>query len=180
MWQDGNRAHAIQSACDGLTGTGYSCLRDHGNWSRIRQLGLPVVLVLSGAQTRYLLFRGFSKDGLLLGFGDNAVVATRDSVERHWLGEYIIAWPQAPDWPGEIRRGESGAAVDIVMQMAAFAEPAWRGGDSFDSGFESWVMAFQRRNGLDADGIIGPNTLIYLMAPTITQPRLIIAPEENS
>ncbi|NNK37725.1 MAG: peptidoglycan-binding protein, partial [Xanthomonadales bacterium] len=86
----------------------------------------------------------------------------------------------APDWPGEIRRGEAGAAVDIVMEMAAYAEPAWNGGGIFDSGFENWLRTFQQRHGLKADGIIGPNTLIYLMAPTIREPRLIVADEENS
>ncbi|MFC1696422.1 peptidoglycan-binding domain-containing protein, partial [Pseudomonadota bacterium] len=71
-------------------------------------------------------------------------------------------------------------AVDIVMEMAGFAEPAWDGGVVFDSDFESWLLNFQRRNGLNADGIVGPNTLIYLMAPTISQPRLILADEERS
>jgi murein L,D-transpeptidase YcbB/YkuD len=40
-------------------------------------------------------------------------------------------------------------------------------------------MSFQRRNGLDADGIIGPNTLIHLMAPTISDPRLVTDEEEG-
>ena len=80
----------------------------------------------------------------------------------------------------EIRRGEAGAAVDIVMEMAAYAEPAWNGGGIFDSGFENWLRTFQQHHGLKADGIIGPNTRIYLMAPTIREPRLIVADEENS
>jgi general secretion pathway protein A len=105
---------------------------------------------------------------------------SRDAVETKWLGEYMVTWPQAPDWPVQISRGETGAAVDIVMEMAEFADPSWNGGEAFDSGFESWLMTFQRRNGLKADGIVGPNTLIYLMAPTITQPRLILAAEKRS
>ena len=64
--------------------------------------------------------------------------------------------------------------------MAMRAEPAWQGGTSFDGGFESWLMAFQRRHGLKADGIVGPNTLIHLMAPTIDQPRLEIMAQEDS
>ena len=40
-------------------------------------------------------------------------------------------------------------------------------------------MDFQNRKGLDADGIIGPKTLIYLMAPTITEPRLLAGTEED-
>ena len=105
---------------------------------------------------------------------------SRDPVERKWLGEYIVIWPQAPDWPEQIRRGESGAAVEIVMEMAGIAEPAWKGNSVFDASFETWLLTFQRRHGLKADGIVGPNTLIYLMAPTIEQPRLMVASEERS
>ncbi|MGK2924982.1 MAG: AAA family ATPase [Lysobacterales bacterium] len=174
LWQDGGAAHAIQSACEGAVRTGFACARDHGSWSRIRQLGLPVLLVLSGEQPRLLVLRGFNDDTLLVGAGDPPMGVTRDAVEGRWLGEFLVAWPQAPDWPAEIRRGESGAAVDIVMEMAERAEPAWHGGAEFDAEFEGWLTAFQRRNSLKADGIIGPNTLIHLMAPTISEPRLLL------
>ena len=180
LWQDDASASAIVSACNGASGTGYACLRDQGNWSRIRKLGLPVLLILQDDSSRLLVLRGFSREGLLVGSGDDVIEVSRDAVEDQWLGEYIIAWPQAPDWPGQISRGESGAAVDIVMDMAGLAEPAWIGSGIFDANFESWLMTFQRQHGLKADGIVGPNTLIYLMAPTITQPRLIVAAEEKS
>ena len=180
LWQDGTNASAIVSACNGLSGTGYACLRDQGNWSRIRKLGLPVILVLQDESPKLMLLRGFSKDGLLVGAPDEVIEVSREAVEPRWLGEYIIAWPQAPDWPGQIGIGESGAAVDIVMDMAGLADPAWSGAGVFDTGFESWLMTFQRRNGLKADGIIGPITLIHLLAPTVTEPRLIMDAEEKS
>jgi general secretion pathway protein A len=180
LWGDADSAHAIRSACDGAARTGFACIRDHGNWSRIRQLGLPVLLVLHGENPRLLVLRGFGNGALLVGAGDQARSVTRDAVEAQWLGEYFVAWPQAPDWPAEIRRGESGAAVDIVMEMAELAEPAWGGGSEFDADFEGWLTTFQRRNGLKADGIIGPATLIHLMAPTITEPRLVQESGGNS
>lgn len=180
LWQDSGDANAIASACDGTSGTGYACLREQGNWLRIRNLGLPVILVIQDENPRLLLLRGFSDEGLLVGGGDGVIEVARTAVEKRWLGEYIVAWPQAADWPRQISRGESGAAVDIVMEMAEYADPSWSGGNVFDSGFESWLMAFQRRNGLDADGIVGPNTLIYLLAPTITRPRLILDSRERS
>lgn len=172
LWRNGDSAHAIRSACDGAMRTGFACIRDHGNWSRIRHLGLPVLLVLHADQPRLLMLRGFVGEMLLVGADDPARSVMRDAVEELWLGEYYVAWPQAPDWPAEIRLGESGAAVDIVLEMAELAEPAWSGSRAFDAEFEAWLREFQRRNGLKADGIIGPNTLIHLMAPTINEPRL--------
>jgi len=172
LWKADGSARAIQAACDGAPGTGFACIRDQGNWSRIRQLGLPVVLVLRPGESRLLLQGITAADVLVGGIGETLNVP-HETVEQSWLGEYYVVWPQAPDWPVEIRRGESGAAVDIVMEMANLAEPAWTGSGVFDEQFETWLMAFQRRNGLRADGIIGPKTLMYLVAPTIAEPRLM-------
>lgn len=180
LWQDGKNAHAIQAACDGQTRTGYACLRDQGSWARVQSLGLPVILILHDQGDRQVLLRGLRGGRLLLGTGTEPMVFSREALESKWWGEYIVAWPQAPDWPAQIMRGESGAAVDIVMQMAAQANPAWTGGGVFDAGFESWLVDFQRRHALVADGIIGPRTLLYLMAPTITEPRLTMAGAERS
>jgi general secretion pathway protein A len=180
LWQDQQSATAIASACDGNSGVGYACIREQGNWSRIRNLGLPVLLVLQGQSPGMLVLQGFTERALLVGSGEEIIEVSREAIESIWLGEYIVIWPQAPDWPVQIRRGESGAAVDIVMEMAEFAEPAWQGSGVFDAGFETWLLTFQRRHGLKPDGIVGPNTLIYLMAPTITQPRLMLAAEERS
>jgi len=160
--------------------TGYACLRERGSWARVQQLGLPVLLVLQGEESRYLLLRGMTQGGLLVGDQHSPLEVSRAAVENYWLGEFFVPWPQAPDWPGHIQRGETGAAVDIITEMAGFADPAWLGGSVFDENFESWLMAFQRRNGLKADGIVGPNTLLYLMAPTISEPRLIIAADQRS
>ena len=174
LWQSPGNAVAMQLACDGAVRTGYACLRESGSWSRIRQLGLPVILVLRSSGTQLLLLSGFEGDSALVGAGENSRRIARGDIEEIWLGEYLLAWPQAPDWPLEIHRGQSGEAVDIVMQMASLADPAWQGEGVFDGRFESWLKDFQRRHGLAADGIIGPNTLIHLMAPTINEPRLSV------
>jgi peptidoglycan hydrolase-like protein with peptidoglycan-binding domain len=180
LWGDADRAEAIRAACDGAPRTGFGCTRNAGSWARIRQLGLPVVLVMQDEQPRFVLLAGIRTGELLLGSAADRRAVLRDTVEAQWLGEYYVAWPQAPDWPVQIQRGETGPAVEIVMEMAALAQPGWSGGGVFDENFEAWLMAFQRRNGLVADGIVGPNTLIHLMAPTITEPRLVTEATENS
>jgi general secretion pathway protein A len=180
LWHDSDRANDMRSACAGVVATGYACLRESGSWARVQQLGLPVLLVLQGEESRYLLLRGMTPLGLLVGDEHAPMEVSRAAVDNRWLGEFIVPWPQAPDWPGQIQRGESGVAVNIITEMAGFADPAWLGGAVFDENFESWLKAFQRRNGLEADGIVGPNTLLYLMAPTISEPRLIITADQRS
>lgn len=180
LWQDSGGARDMEAACDGAPGRGYSCLRDYGSWARVMHLGLPVLLVLQGSEPRYLLLRGITENGLLIGDESDPLEVSREAVESRWLGEFILPWPQADDWPVEISRGETGSAVDIVLEMATFAQPPWNGGAEFDDQFENWLIAFQKRHGLKPDGIVGRVTLLYLMAPTITEPRLITATEENS
>ena len=179
LWQSPGEALAIQSACDGVPATGFACLQDSGSWARIRELGLPVLLVLRDGGTRLLPLTGFSGQDVVVGAPAAQRVVARSEIEETWWGDYLVAWPQAPDWPLDIRRGESGPAVDIVMQMASFATPPWDGAGAFDAAFEAWLLDFQRRRGLAPDGIIGPNTLLYLMAPTITEPRLALDNEEE-
>lgn len=177
LWDDADQADAIRSACNGDRRTGFACVHDEGNWSRIRRLGLPTLLVLQSDRTRYLLLRGVDDSEALVGVGEEARWLRRELVESHWLGRYLVSWPQAPDWPNAIQRGESGEAVEIVMDLAGQADIPWTGEARFDRAFESWLKDFQRRHGLEADGIVGPVTLLHLMAPTISSPRLVLSQE---
>jgi general secretion pathway protein A len=179
LWDDPSGAKSIQAACDGASRTGYACIFEQGNFARIKRLGFPVLLILRKNEPTNLLLRGATAEGLLVGSDKEPLLVAQSEIERLWLGDFIVVWPQADDWPLEIRRGESGDAVDIVMEMARLAEKPWQGSGLFDAGFEAWLMAFQRQQGLDPDGIVGPNTLLYLMAPTISKPRLILADREG-
>ena len=179
LWQRPDSAGAIQSACNGTPATGFACLRDSGSWTRIRQLGLPALLELPEEGGRLLPLTGLQGNEALVGSGSATRSVSRGLIEDRWFGDYILAWPQAPDWPSEIRQGDSGPAVGIVTQMAALANPPWTGGARFDEAFTAWVLDFQRRRGLETDGIIGPQTLVHLIASTITEPRLVVGSEEE-
>jgi hypothetical protein len=177
-WGRPEDAALIEASCRGREGLGYACLRDQGSLLRIRQLGLPVVLVLvpeqgAGAATPHLVLRGLAGDRLLVGAREDARVVSREAVEERWYGEFYVAWPQAVNWPREVARGDQGAAVERILELAGRAEPPYRGAAEFGPDFESWLQAFQARNGLTADGIVGPKTLLYLMRFSIDEPRLL-------
>ena len=101
------------------------------------------------------------------------MTVSRQALEGRWLGSYLVAWPQAPGWPPFIGRGNTGPAVTTVMEMATRVDVPYHGGQVFDSAFELWLKTFQRRNGLEADGIVGPNTLLHLMTGSIDEPQLL-------
>jgi len=173
-WNDMGPGVSIQAACDGDTSQGYACLRDQGSWSKIKRIGLPVVLVMQGATPSYLLLRGIDEERLLVGPPGQSLTVSKDSVDIDWLGTYFIVWPQAPGWPAEVRLGDSGAAVATIMDMAARVDVPYHNGQVFDAAFELWLKEFQIRNGLQADGIVGPNTLLHLMTTSIEEPSLLL------
>jgi general secretion pathway protein A len=173
LWREPGAAFAIQAACNGNDTLGYACLRDQGNWSKIAWLGLPVVLVLQEETPSYLLLQGVDADRLLVGTPELLTTVSRDSVDSRWLGAYLVVWPQAEGWPPFIGRGDKGPAVQTIMEMAALVDVPYHGDPVFDAAFELWLKSFQTRNGLEADGIVGRNTLLHLMTASIQEPKLL-------
>ena len=172
-WRQPGAAFAIQAACNGDDSLGYACLRDQGNWLKINRLGLPVVLVLQGGSSSYLLLQGVDGDRLLVGTAEQLRTVSRESVESSWLGTYLVVWPQAAGWPSIVGRGDTGPAVATIMEMASLVDVPYHGDRVFDAAFELWLRDFQARNGLKADGIVGRNTLLQLMTASIQEPKLL-------
>jgi general secretion pathway protein A len=173
LWDDKAAATAIQAACDGNGSLGYACVREQGSWSKIRRLNLPVVLQLEGDSRSNLLLLGMDTERLLVGDPSQPLTIARQAVDAVWLGSYLAAWPQAPDWPATVSRGDSGPAVKTIMEMAARVQLPYHGGQLFDAEFERWLKGFQLRNGLQVDGIVGRNTLLHLMTASIQEPHLL-------
>ena len=148
-------------------------MNDQGSWSKIRRLGLPVVLVLQGQSTSLLLLHGIDGNRLLVGEKGHLLTVSKESVEELWLGSYLVVWPQAPEWPPVVKRGDDGLAVSTIMEMASRVDVPYHGEQEFDAEFERWLKSYQIRNGLDADGIVGRKTLLYLMTASIDEPRIL-------
>ncbi|KAA9131846.1 AAA family ATPase [Marinihelvus fidelis] len=162
-------AALVQASCRGQEGLGYACVREQGTWSRILQIGLPVIIELEGNAATPVMLAGIDGDTLLTGSGERI---SRQALESRWFGSFLVAWPQASAWPRQVSAGDSGPVVDRLMAMAALADTPYRGAPGFGPEFEAWLRDFQRRHGLDVDGIVGPRTLLYLMRFSIEQPRL--------
>ncbi len=173
LWQHPGAAFSIQAACNADSSKGYACLSDQGSWSKIRHLGLPVVLVLQGQTQNFLLLQGIDGDRLLVGTADQLQTVSKESVELRWLGSYLVVWPQASEWPAVVQRDDNGPAVTTIIEMATRVDLPYHGEQRFGAAFERWLKSYQIRNGLDADGIVGRKTLLYLMTASIDDPQLL-------
>ena len=173
VWRHPGAAFSIQAACNGDNSRGYACLNDQGSWSKIRRLGLPVVLVLQGQIPTWLLLQGIDGDRVLIGAEGDLQTVSKESVELLWLGSYLVAWPQASEWPAVVKRGDDGSAVSTIMEMATRVDVPYHGEQTFGADFEGWLKSYQIRNGLESDGIVGRKTLLYLMSASIDDPQIL-------
>ena len=131
LWNEPGGAQAIRTACDDGNTQGWACLRGEGSLARIRQLGLPVILQLQGPGSGLLLLQGVDGERLLAGAPGTTMTLSRKLIEDRWFGAYLVAWPQAVNWPREIARGDSVPAVETVLYLAGLADQPYTGSREF-------------------------------------------------
>ncbi len=168
IWGIEGQGSLLTESCNKRSNNGFACLQLQGNLRRIRDLNLPVIIELgSGESPDYLLLTELgnsSADVYPLG------LVSLPALEQDWRGRYYVIWPQDPDWPQTIRADQAeGEIGQRLKRLAQQLVPAWQGEVSAlaDPQFGSWLRTFQRSWGLDDDGIIGPETLLYLIAPSL-------------
>jgi general secretion pathway protein A len=167
---------AIERACtDALneaSDAGAACLLKRGSWRFIESLGLPVILRLDDQGSAFVVVIGIDGDRVLLSHRGQEFNAPLIQLDRRWLGEFFVAWP---DDGAILQSGDQGVAVAEMKSLAAAVpEPGWSGtiDENFDGAFAQWVEDFQRFHGLRSDGMIGPETRLYLGVPNESGTRL--------
>ena len=85
-------------------------------------------------------------------------------------------WFTVPDGP-RMQKGDRGERVVALrtrlITTGDLAEEQLNNGELFDDRLEEAVQAFQRRNGLDVDGMVGPATLAAMNVPVEERIRQI-------
>ncbi|MFP4276225.1 MAG: AAA family ATPase [Wenzhouxiangella sp.] len=170
---------AIEAACASSEPVvdGVGCVSLRGNWAYIGQIGLPVILRLldgTGQRERQVLLTGLVTDQVLLRHHGQELRVPSRQLDRWWLGDFNVVWP---DTGGVLRPGETGPDVAQMKALAARLEAgSWTGpvDEIYDDSFTRWVESFQRRNRLRDDGMIGPVTRLFLKAPHLDGPSLVL------
>lgn len=183
LWGIETKPADIASACRDAGRQGLHCLSGTANASALEAMNTPAVVTLrqqGGPDFHAMLKRLSAAEADVLVAGEPRRVS-RETFERQWTGEYTALWRGPAGDRRVLRLGSRGSDVTWIRnrlgRMDGKPVPANEDSESvFDQELAQRVRQFQRDQGLDADGVAGPATLMRLAEITdATAPRLAAA-----
>ncbi|MCR9277533.1 MAG: AAA family ATPase [Pseudomonadaceae bacterium] len=154
--------------CDFAVALRLQCLSRKGTWSDVEQLDLPVVLELWDERSKpfYAALLSSNDGQLTLSVAGQTIETTARVLRDMWVGAYVALWHRPTEYQRNLAPGDRGAAVRWVREAlvsAGFIEATGSGDpNAFDLELQASVRAFQRREGIASDGIVGPETWVQL------------------
>ncbi len=153
-------------ACAHARNYGLDCLSRRGSLGSLRLLDRPAILTLVEPQGRaaYATLVELSDDSATFVLDGKEVSLALDTLERRWLGEFMLLW-RLPPFEGTIRPGDRGGKVEwLARRVSALtaADSQEVSSDRLAGELLERLKTFQQKRGLEPDGIVGPNTLIHL------------------
>ena len=139
------------------------------NWGLIEKIGFPAILTLkknASGKDVYLTLLGKDGGHLRVSSGQNAPAVDTDieSIGGYVTGPMYIFWKNTLGFDMLIGGGADKNAVlgvqHLLRQIGYDQVPI---SSVFDRSTRAAVVAFQKKNNLDADGLVGPLTKIMLL-----------------
>ena len=166
VWDASINLDTASHPCQQAPEYGLRCLNEFADWTRLLRLNRPLLIRLKQEQQERLLFvTHVDGDWLLVDTGETQGVVKLDQLKRYWRGGFVMLWkPHAG--LALIGKGSTGEAVTWLRNRLNLVDGGElvlvEGLDRFDAALESRLEAFQRQNGLEADGVAGQQTQVYL------------------
>ncbi|MBW2710040.1 MAG: AAA family ATPase, partial [Deltaproteobacteria bacterium] len=158
-----------RSVCEWAPSVGYRCYSGKGNWTTLKHLNRPAVLELIDDRGRrhYVAAMQIKDQKVLLDFGDSRLSLSRNDLDPFWFGGFTLIWKPPPIKNAILKKGDSGPDVRWLKAQLNRIEGVSNVSDGmeeavFDDILEMRVMKFQRSYAVEADGIVGEQTLIQL------------------
>ncbi len=162
---------------------GLAFLSLRGSLTDLLTLNRPVLLKLTGSRGENFqaALTALDEQTATLRAGAQEYPVPVEDLVRHWFGEYELLWQPPPGYRRALMPGDQGVTVEWlarrfdILQQRPDSPVAGR---VYDEALYREVREFQAGEGLDADGLVGPLTLIRLNNRTGgDQPRLNETPK---
>ncbi|HIE01543.1 MAG TPA: AAA family ATPase [Thiotrichaceae bacterium] len=165
-------------ACQRAETRGLTCLFRTGNWKDMRRFNRPAVieLVTEEAKQYLVVVTRLQNNVATLALSGQTFEFPVETINEYWLGQFLVLW-QPPTLPVPVLQvGISNESVIWIRKLLDEIE-GLRGephtlSPLFDYALRRRVIAFQRQQKLDQDGIVGERTLLALQALAGRGPRL--------
>ncbi|MGH8507330.1 MAG: AAA family ATPase [Gammaproteobacteria bacterium] len=179
LWGVGGGSGVTQAPCAFAPKHGLQCLSRWGGWDSLRGFDLPAVigLYLKTGEARFVTVTGLNGDRVTLAIDRKTGTYPRADIEPLWNGHFTVVWRPPERVNRLISAGVEDAGVlwlrerldQLDGRKVQVAKP-----NLYDEALRERVIAFQHRHALAPDGMIGPETLLYLVTavPTAGTPSL--------
>jgi general secretion pathway protein A len=183
LWGVSDGSGVAKAPCTLAPKHGLHCLSRWGGWDSLRAFDLPAVigLFLKTGEARFVTVTGLDGDQVTLTIDRKTGTYPRAAIEPLWNGYYTLVWRPPERVDRLISSGVEGPGVlwlrerldQLDGRKAQVAKPG-----HYDEALRERVIAFQHRHTLVPDGMIGPETLLYLVTavrtagnPSLTIPK---------
>ncbi len=152
--------------CAAVPAFALACERSKGRWSDLRRFDRPAALKLRlpGSGAGFVVVGGLDEEHALLYLDGAAMRVPIAALDERWSGDYLMLWRPPPYGGRVIGVRDPADAIAWLRERLALlpgseltVDPA-----RYDADVTAAVRRFQDAQGLIADGIAGPRTLIML------------------
>ena len=163
--------------CTFAAGQDVRCFHARGGLAMLRLLARPSVLALRDGQDRpvFVVLEGLGHDDATLRIGKTSLQVPMPLLTTAWPGDFTTFWRVPAGYSAPLTLGARGVLVDAVGAQLAAEQGASvpLPGRAFDDSLRARVAAFQQTQGLAADGVAGPTTLMQInRASGVAEPWL--------
>ncbi len=155
------------------------CFKSNSSLATIRQLGRPGILVLrdDNDQAAYVLLTGLTSQTATLRVDGASRTVSLETLAKVWRGDYATLWRTPRGYVSGALDDSPGPLADWLWSQLARAQGQAQPANKANrdrTALRARVSAFQRANGLEADGQAGPATLMQLNRSIgVDEPRLL-------
>ena len=180
-WGMKYEARTKTTACKQAETYALNCLYKHGNINTLKIHNRPAVLTLvnSEGQTRHITITSIDDDSATV-FSNNIkhTIKLKD-LDKYWFGQFILLWNKPEQYTSVINPGDRGSIIDWLNTQLEKINNTQSTGiiNTYSESLVEKVKTFQANQGLTADGIVGPVTIIHIHTQSgLKAPALMPSP----
>jgi len=174
------------TACKQAEKFSLSCLYKNGNLNTLKIHNRPAVLTLINGkgESRYITITSLHDNSATIFSNRTPYTVKLSDLDRYWYGQFTLLWQKPEHYSSSVTPGDSGYMVNWLYKQLSKIDHDSSANmviSTYDDYLVNKVKAFQLRQGLHADGIVGPITIIHINTLSdMKVPSLIPVPRSSN